>query len=139
MSEVIQLIQRTEIRAEVSFISGSLFVIGTSSLYCLHFWSVSKVRNSVYQKAPLSLHVKFSLECLISSSYNISSIPQQASNNSSNVTGLARDAGKLETWFVPPNSVSSCLFSLEEHGKPAVSTEEPFKSLQTIHLPYSSN
>lgn len=72
--------------------------------------------NSIYWKTVAScLAQVFPIQCRHLPFWSISSIPQWASENTSNVTGLTTSTTMLKTWFPPSNSLYSCFFSLEEH------------------------
>ena len=71
--------------------------------------------NSIYWKTVASrLAQVFPIQCRHLSFWSISSIPQWASENTSNVTVLTINTTMLKTWFLLSNSLYSCFFSLEE-------------------------
>lgn len=71
--------------------------------------------NSIYWKTVAScLAQVFPIQCRHLSFWSISSIPQWASENTSNVTVLDTNTTMLKTWFLLSNSLYSCFFSLEE-------------------------
>ena len=71
--------------------------------------------NSIYWKTVAScLAQVFPIQRRHLPFWSISSIPQWASENTSNVTGLTSNTTMLKTWFPPSNSLYSCFFSLEE-------------------------
>ena len=73
--------------------------------------------NSIYWKTVASrLAQVFPIQCRHLSFWSISSIPQWASENTSNVTVLDTNTTMLKTWFLLSNSLYSCFFSLEEWG-----------------------
>ena len=71
--------------------------------------------NSIYWKTVASRIAQvFPIQCRHLSFWSISSIPQWASENTSNVTVLTTNTTMLKTWFLLSNSLYSCFFSLEE-------------------------